>query len=56
MQEADITAFSLTDYSTLVEVAREKGYIEASDLDKLMEWRKNPDRVGEIKVQVFEAV
>lgn len=46
MQEADITAYSLTNYSTLVEVASEKGYIEASDMDKLMEWRKNPEDWG----------
>ena len=38
----NITAYSLTDFSTLVEVANEKGYIEKTDLDKLMEWRKNP--------------
>ena len=46
MQEADITAYSLTDYSTLAEVASEKGYIEASDMDKLMEWRKSPEDWG----------
>lgn len=46
MQEANITAYSLTNYSTLVEVASEKGYIEAGDMDKLMEWRKNPEDWG----------
>lgn len=46
MQEADITAYSLTNYSTLAEVASEKGYIEASDMDKLMEWRKSPEDWG----------
>ena len=46
MKEAEITSYSLTDYSTLVEVARDKGYIEASDWDKLMEWRKNPEEWG----------
>ncbi len=46
MQKADVTVFSLTDYSTLVEVAQEKGYIEPSDWDKLMEWRKNPEEWG----------
>lgn len=46
LQEAEITAYSLTNYSTLVEVASEKGYIEAADMDKLMEWRKNPETWG----------
>ena len=42
LQESDITAYSLTDYSTLIEVASEKGYIEATEMDKLIKWRKNP--------------
>ena len=46
MRKADITAFSLTDFSTLVEVASEKGYIEQKDWEKLMEWRKNPAEWG----------
>ncbi|MBB6443777.1 orotate phosphoribosyltransferase [Bacillus benzoevorans] len=46
LEEADITAYSLTNYSTLVGVAGEKGYIEASDMDKLLEWRKNPEVWG----------
>ncbi len=46
MRNADITAFSLTDFSTLVEVASEKGYIEQKDLEKLIEWRKNPAEWG----------
>lgn len=46
LEEANITAYSLTNYSTLVEVASEKGYIEASDMNKLMEWRKNPENWG----------
>jgi orotate phosphoribosyltransferase len=46
LSDANITTYSLTDFSTLVEVASEKGYIEASDWDKLMEWRKNPAEWG----------
>nr|WP_295971958.1 orotate phosphoribosyltransferase [uncultured Bacillus sp.] len=46
LQESGITAYSLTNYSTLVEVASEKGYIDPSDWDKLMEWRKNPENWG----------
>jgi orotate phosphoribosyltransferase len=46
MQEANISSFSLTDYSTLIDVASEKGYIEKSEWEKLMEWRKNPEEWG----------
>jgi orotate phosphoribosyltransferase len=37
-----IKAFSLTDYSALIEAAIEEGYIQAADYDKLMRWRQNP--------------
>lgn len=33
--------YSLTDYSTLIEVAKEEGYLTAEELDQLKEWRKN---------------
>lgn len=46
LKNAEITSYSLTDFSTLIEVANEKGYIEQSDMDKLMEWRKNPSEWG----------
>ncbi|WP_338451996.1 orotate phosphoribosyltransferase [Niallia oryzisoli] len=46
LRESNITAYSLTDFSTLVEVASEKGYIEQKDLEKLLEWRKNPSEWG----------
>src|SRR3954453_6670788 len=46
LSDANITTYSLTDFSTLVEVASEKGYVETTDLDKLMEWRKNPVQWG----------
>lgn len=46
LRDANITAYSLTDFSTLVEVASEKGYIEQKDWEKLMEWRKNPAEWG----------
>ena len=46
LKDSNITAFSLTDYSTLMEVASEKGYVEKNELDKLMEWRKNPSEWG----------
>ncbi|WP_042348991.1 orotate phosphoribosyltransferase [Bacillus massiliigorillae] len=33
---------SLSNYTTLVEVAKEKGYIQSSDVEKLTKWRENP--------------
>lgn len=33
---------TLTDYETLLPIAVEKGYIEASSYDSLIKWRKNP--------------
>lgn len=46
LAQQTITAHSLTDFSTLVEVAKDKGYIADSDWNKLMEWRKNPSQWG----------
>ena len=46
LRNSDITAYSLTDYSTLIEVAGEKGYVQPSERDKLHEWRKNPSEWG----------
>ncbi|MCM3003835.1 orotate phosphoribosyltransferase [Priestia koreensis] len=37
-----LISYSLTDYSTLVQVAVEKGTIEEADLEKLLKWRENP--------------
>ena len=41
--EVGITNFSLSDYSTLIKVANEKGYITAAELEKLKKWRDNPE-------------
>lgn len=46
LKNAEIKAYSLTNFSTLVEVANQKGYIEQSDMNKLMEWRKDPNEWG----------
>lgn len=37
-----IVNYSLSNYSSLIEVAREKGYIKDSDVEKLAKWRRNP--------------
>lgn len=42
LQQANVPVVSLTDFSTLVSVAKEKGLIEAADLEKLSAWRRNP--------------
>lgn len=41
-READVPLISITDFSTLISVAEEKGFIEQADLEKLSAWRANP--------------
>lgn len=41
-----ISAASLTDFTTLVAVAQEKGYIKKEELTSLIEWKKNPNEWG----------
>lgn len=42
LKSAGITAFSLTDFTTLSKLAEEKGLISKANLESLAEWRKNP--------------
>lgn len=42
--KAGVPMATLTDYSTLIDVASENGYVNESDLETLSEWRKNPER------------
>jgi len=42
-QEAGVPMHTLTDYSTLIDVARENGYVDESELETLAEWRKTPE-------------
>lgn len=44
LDQAEITAISLTDYSTLLEVANSNGYIEEEDLASLKAWKENPEK------------
>ncbi|MDQ0217144.1 orotate phosphoribosyltransferase [Peribacillus cavernae] len=37
-----ILTYSLSDYTTLIEVAKKHGYIKESDVEKLNRWRENP--------------
>ncbi|MBS4189163.1 orotate phosphoribosyltransferase [Bacillus sp. FJAT-49705] len=48
LENANITAYTLTDFETLSEIAREKGYIQEEDMKKLAEWRKNPIEWGKV--------
>lgn len=40
---AGLPSYSISDYSTLVQVAKEKGYINEHELQKLTKWRENPE-------------
>lgn len=48
LEEAGITAYSLSDFSTLVEVAEARGYVKAEDLVSLAEWKKDPAEWGKV--------
>ena len=41
-KQADVTYNSLTDYSTLIALAIEKGIVSADEEKTLLEWRENP--------------
>lgn len=43
LEDSNIKAFALSDYSTLIEVALEKGVVSETELEKLKQWRKNPE-------------
>lgn len=40
--DAGVNAYSLSDFSSLIEVAEAKGYIQEKDLKNLTEWKKEP--------------
>lgn len=44
--EAEITAYSLTDYTSLLDVAQKKGYIQEGDLASLNAWKESPKNWG----------
>ncbi|MEK4220953.1 orotate phosphoribosyltransferase [Bacillus sp. FSL W8-0116] len=43
LDEANLKAYSLSNYSALMEVALEKGAIQPTDLETLRQWRENPE-------------
>ncbi|MDZ5470733.1 orotate phosphoribosyltransferase [Bacillus sp. 31A1R] len=48
LADANITSYSLTDFSTLSEVAKDKGYVKQEDMAKLDEWKKDPASWGKV--------
>lgn len=42
-KSAKVDSYSLTDYTTLLQVAQENNYIAESDLQKLNAWRETPE-------------
>jgi orotate phosphoribosyltransferase len=49
LAEANIQAYSLSDFTTLSEVALEKGVISSEDIERLENWRKDPSDESWIK-------
>ncbi|MFY4773809.1 orotate phosphoribosyltransferase [Metabacillus sp. RGM 3146] len=45
-REAKLEEAVLTDYTTLIETAKEQGYINAEELEKLKKWRENPETLA----------
>jgi orotate phosphoribosyltransferase len=46
LETEDILAYSLTDFTTLVEVAKDKGSIKKEELKSLLDWKSNPKEWG----------
>lgn len=42
-KDADIPVYTLTDYSTLIEVAKNHEYVDEADLETLAQWRQKPE-------------
>jgi len=45
-EDANVELTTLTNYSTLVEVAHQTGYVEESDIEVLKDWRISPSTWG----------
>ena len=42
-ENANVSVHTLTDYATLIEVAKDNGYVDEADLQTLGEWRERPE-------------
>ncbi|MDF1506647.1 orotate phosphoribosyltransferase [Robertmurraya sp. DFI.2.37] len=49
--EAGVNVYSLSNFSSLIEVAEAKGHIQEKDLTSLAEWKKDPSEWGKKRVQ-----
>lgn len=43
-RQANVSFYSLTDFSTLIEVAEREGYIHHADVEKLKRWQQDPTK------------
>ncbi|MBM7647191.1 orotate phosphoribosyltransferase [Bacillus ectoiniformans] len=46
LKAADVSSYSLSDYSALIEVARDMNYVEESDIATLKKWQESPENWG----------
>ncbi len=46
-QEKDVPLFTITNYDTLIDTAKEESYIKEEDLASLNKWRANPEKWSE---------
>lgn len=46
LKNEEILSYSLTDFTSLVEVAKDKGAISKEELESLLEWKTNPQEWG----------
>lgn len=44
LKAEELSSYSLTDFTTLVDVAMKKGRIEKEELESLLEWKRNPQK------------
>jgi orotate phosphoribosyltransferase len=51
LEAEDLKLNSITDFTTLVDIAKEQGYIEKDDLESLLEWKNNPQEWGIINTR-----
>lgn len=42
-EKAGVPLYTLTDYATLIEVAKDHNYVDEQDLETLAQWRKKPE-------------
>lgn len=51
LEKSNLQAYSLSNFSALMEVALEKGAIQSADLETLRQWRENPEHWPEVYIK-----